>query len=46
VMINASSIHDKAWAQERLDACRALSEESSRLLAAVKTSVARHLAPQ
>jgi formiminotetrahydrofolate cyclodeaminase len=46
VTINAASIHDKAWAQERLDKCRALCEESSRLLAAVKTSVARHLAPK
>ena len=46
VTINAGSIHDKAWAQERLDKCRALCEESSRLLAAVKTSVARHLAPK
>jgi formiminotetrahydrofolate cyclodeaminase len=46
VTINAASIHDKAWAQERLDACRALCEESHRLLASVKTTVARHLAPQ
>jgi formiminotetrahydrofolate cyclodeaminase len=46
VTINAGSIHDKAWAQERLDACRALCEESSRLLAAVKTAAARHLAPK
>jgi formiminotetrahydrofolate cyclodeaminase len=46
VTINAGSIHDKAWAQEHLDACRASCEESSRLLAAVKTAVARHLAPK
>jgi formiminotetrahydrofolate cyclodeaminase len=46
VMINAASIHDKKWAEVRLDACRASCEESSRLLASVKTTVARHLGPQ
>jgi formiminotetrahydrofolate cyclodeaminase len=43
VTINAASIHDKAWAKERLDACRALSAESQSLLASSKSAVARHL---
>lgn len=45
VRINAASIHDKAWAQARLDHCLGLSEEAHRLLANAKSAAARHLAP-
>jgi formiminotetrahydrofolate cyclodeaminase len=43
VTINAGSIHDKEWAGKRLDTCREMVEEANRLLADVKTTVARHL---
>lgn len=45
VRINAGSIHDKAWAGERLAKAQALSEEAHRLLAGAKAAATRHLSP-